>query len=198
MAVFFHSLQAQMFLDHATAFIGGHGDASAHPQANSPKSFDKILNLSRKDEKLLRNVLADLNPSQRQFLDPTTGLVFIFKAPLSLQSILGRQVESFKDRFSKYMIPLLPKDRRSDGSLSIVNTIEDFLLNWRVMTEGALDLVNWSNIIVAGGAICACLLPIGPNKERTIKALRKCFHYDMFPDSDIDIFLYAMTEQQVS
>lgn len=36
---------------------------------------------------------------------------------------------------------------------------ETFLSNWRLLTNGILDGLDWSNILVAGGAVLACALP---------------------------------------
>jgi hypothetical protein len=195
---FHHSLQASAFIDRATAFVSGHPSVDASSRTEDPESLESILNLCHKDESLLREILATLDPSGLQFLDPTAGLVSIFDLPLALRTTFGRKVENFEERFSKYMIPLPPKARRLDGTPSFVNTFKDFVRNWNIFTEDVLACVEWDNMVVAGGAVCACLLPVGEDEAQSFRALRRWFHQDMFPDSDIDIFLYSMTKEQVS
>jgi hypothetical protein len=34
-----------------------------------------------------------------------------------------------------------------------------FTSNWDTFTQGAFGAVDWSNIVVAGGAVLGCLLP---------------------------------------
>lgn len=43
--------------------------------------------------------------------------------------------------------------------LPTVVSQETFLSNWRLLTNGILDGMDWSNVLAAGGAVLACALP---------------------------------------
>lgn len=43
--------------------------------------------------------------------------------------------------------------------LPTVVSQETFFSNWRLLTNGILDGIDWSNVLAAGGAVLACVLP---------------------------------------
>lgn len=54
-----------------------------------------------------------------------------------------------------------------------------FVKNWKALTVGILDGLNWNNVFVAGGAVLACL-SLDQSRYRT---------------SDIDIFIHGITSE---
>ncbi|CAG8732779.1 17904_t:CDS:2, partial [Cetraspora pellucida] len=72
--------------------------------------------------------------------------------------------------------------------------IETFKRNWKLFTEGCLDGLDWNNVIVSGGSILACLLPLPAKDQNNPYKIRK--HYnDTFASSDIDIHFYGIDEE---
>lgn len=56
---------------------------------------------------------------------------------------------------------------------------------WAALTSNMFGGFDWSNVLVAGGAVLACLLP--GSDER-----------DLFADTDIDLFLYGLDAAQAT
>jgi hypothetical protein len=57
--------------------------------------------------------------------------------------------------------------------------------NWNELTSGVFNGLNWANVLVAGGAVLACMLPSDGAR-------------DPFADTDIDVFLYGLSEQEAT
>ncbi|KYQ89839.1 hypothetical protein DLAC_09816 [Tieghemostelium lacteum] len=98
------------------------------------------------------------------------------------------QDESFK---RESLVPsddlLLKHDRHNHylkQSQKVVDNFSDFQREWMKFTGGLFTGFNWSNVFVAGGAVLGCTL----NQPST----------NAFQNSDIDIFLYGLTETQAT
>eukprot|EP00698_Gefionella_okellyi_P005555 TRINITY_DN15060_c0_g1_i1.p1 TRINITY_DN15060_c0_g1~~TRINITY_DN15060_c0_g1_i1.p1 ORF type:complete len:1172 (+),score=237.92 TRINITY_DN15060_c0_g1_i1:70-3516(+) len=74
-----------------------------------------------------------------------------------------------------------------------VNTREVFEANLRAFTKGLLVGLDWNNIVLAGGAVLACLLPgavdIEAFRQNKLKG-------NPFKGADLDLFVYGLSEQQ--
>jgi hypothetical protein len=80
----------------------------------------------------------------------------------------------------------------------MIENLEAFKKNWSVFTENSLSqLSDWSNVIAAGGSVQACLLPLPKAATASKRAMRKHYHERAFPSSDVDLFLYGLTTQEV-
>ncbi|CAG8484360.1 21170_t:CDS:10 [Gigaspora margarita] len=86
-----------------------------------------------------------------------------------------RQVGKDSHEDSLYIMPLPEEKRRKRGELSICNG-------------------DWSNIIVSGGSILACLLPVPAKDQKNLYKIRK-YYTDVFATSDIDIHFYGIDEE---
>jgi hypothetical protein len=68
-----------------------------------------------------------------------------------------------------WTIPIiLGSIREQDISKMHRNSIVDkstFTTNWNTFTRGAFGPVDWTNVVVAGGAVLGCLLPNFISKE---------------------------------
>ncbi|KAF0516118.1 ankyrin repeat protein [Gigaspora margarita] len=106
-----------------------------------------------------------------------------------------RQVGKDPHEDSLYIMPLPEEKRRKKGELSICKGgIEAFKRNWNLFTEGSLYGLDWNNIIVSGGSILACLLPLPAKDQKNLYKIRK--HYtEVFASSDIDIHFYGIDEE---
>jgi hypothetical protein len=69
--------------------------------------------------------------------------------------------------------------------------MQEFEANWAVFTERSLSqLFNWNNVVAVGGSVLACLAPLPAHAKASKRAMRKYYHQDVHPASDVDLFLW--------
>jgi hypothetical protein len=164
-----------------------------------PVSLDKALQPSLDDEAELRKLFATDRGNPR-LRDIHVGLVdVVFAAPIDIRTTRARVIKDDVDRDAQHVMALPSSLRREEGSPSMVENLEAFKKNWGVFTENSLtQLADWSNVIAAGGSVQACLMPLPKSATTGSKrAMRKYFHDNAFPSSDVDIFLYGLTVEEV-
>lgn len=100
------------------------------------------------------------------------------------------------------MFPLRRALYRANGTPCMVNNLASFEENLRIFAHGALvDISNWDNMVITGGSVVACLC--GPplraeGAEWTALEINSFYQSEkLYRTSDIDIFLYALTTEQV-
>jgi len=161
-------------------------------------SLDAVLQPSLDDEAELRKFFATDKENAR-LEDIHVGLVDIFAAPSDIRTTRERVVTSDSDRDAQHVMALSDTLRRKEGSPAMVDSLETFKMNWSVFTENSLSqLFDWSNVIAAGGSVQACLMPLPKAATASKRAMRKYYHENSFPSSDVDLFLYGLTRQEVS
>ncbi|EED77701.1 predicted protein, partial [Postia placenta Mad-698-R] len=164
-----------------------------------PGAFDAlsdVLQASIDDEAALRKLFATDKTNPR-LNDPHVGLVDVFDAPTDIRTTRARVVKSESDLSAKFILPLSEDRRRQEGMAAMVQTFDEFKQNWTLFTEGSLSqLTDWNNVIAAGGAVQACLSPVPASAKVSKRALRKHFHNTAYPTSDVDLFLYGLTEEE--
>lgn len=96
----------------------------------------------------------------------------------------------------KYILPLADAKRLSHGSPAVVPTLAEFQNNFTLFTEGALSDLDWSNVVAAGSAVVTSLLPVPEKYRKSKRDLRQYYHEEFAPASDVDLFLYGLTEEQ--
>ncbi|KAF7300964.1 Ankyrin repeat protein [Mycena indigotica] len=157
-------------------------------------SLDPLLQPSLDDETDLRRLFATDKANPR-LSDPYVGLVDVFAAPVDIRTTRARVVNT--DLNTKYVMPLSDQNRRSDGEPSMVTDIDEFKKNWGVFSEGSLSqLLDWNNVVAAGGSVLACLTPLSPEAKASKRAIRKYYHSAAYPTSDVDLFLWGLTPEQ--
>ncbi len=176
----------------ATAFLARISELPSGPGV----SLDAALQPSLDDEATLRKLFAQDKTNSR-LSDPSVGLVDIFDAPAAIRTTRARVIANEEDLSKRYVMPLSEMARRKEGSPSMVESLEEFKKNWAIFTEGSLSqLADWNNVIASGGAVQACLTPVPDSAKVSKRALRKYFHSQAFPTSDVDLFLYGLTPAQ--
>ncbi|KAG8933988.1 hypothetical protein FRC01_005885, partial [Tulasnella sp. 417] len=154
---------------------------------------------SLKDEADLRRLFATDRDNTR-LKDPYVGLVDVFGQNTDrIKKIHARAVKDDDDLVKYHIMPLDNYTRKKDGELSMAPSLEDFKLRWSVFSEGALSqLTNWDNIVAAGGSVLACLAPLPGHvfNQRSRREVRKYYHSEGYPASDVDLFLYGLTPEQ--
>ena len=163
-----------------------------------PGAFlDSVLKPSIEYEGGLRRLFAS-SRNDALLKNPYVGLVDVFQAPSIIRTTHARVIKDEVEGNAKYVLPLSEKARRKDGSPCMVENLEQFRKNWAIFSEGALSqLTDWKNVVAAGGGVLACLLPLSDEVMQSKRNIRKFYHSDAFPTSDIDLFLYGMDEKQV-
>ncbi|KAG8952590.1 hypothetical protein FRC04_003951 [Tulasnella sp. 424] len=155
---------------------------------------------SLQDEADLRRLFAT-DRSNSRLKDPHVGLVDVFGHNTDrIKRIHARAIKDDDDDLRKYhVMPLDNNARRKDGELSMASSLEDFKTRWAIFSEGALSqLTNWNNVVAAGGSVLACLAPLPEHvvKQDSKRAIRKYYHSEAYPASDVDLFLYGLTPEQ--
>jgi hypothetical protein len=84
---------------------------------------------------------------------------------------LSAETQSQKDT---YILSLSPESRKANGSPAVVSSLEEFKKNLSIYSVRSLEDVDWSNVVVAGGAAAACLLPVPAPHTKLTAALH---HY---------------------
>ncbi|PCH39851.1 ankyrin [Wolfiporia cocos MD-104 SS10] len=166
---------------------------------SGPDVFDALsqaLQPSLDDEAELRKLFAtDKNNPRLQ--DPHVGLVDVFDAPADIRTTRARVVKDEQDVNAKFVLPLTNERRHKDGAPAMVSSLDEFKKNWAIFTEGSLSqLLDWNNVIAAGGSVQACLNPVPASAKVSKRAMRKHFHNNAYPTSDVDLFLYGLTPEQ--
>ena len=162
-----------------------------------PVSLDEALQPSLDDEADLRKLFATDKGNPR-LRDIHVGLVDVFSAPIEIRTTKSRIIKDDADRDAQHVMALPWFLRREEGSPSMVENLKAFKTNWGIFTENSLSqLADWSNVIAAGGSVQACLMPLPKTATSSKRAMRKYFHDEAFPSSDVDIFLYDLTVEEV-
>jgi len=160
-------------------------------------SLDAALQPSLDEETELRKLFA--TDRQNAVLgNPHVGLVNVFDAPDAIRTTRARVVQDKADLSAKHVMPLSLENRRKEGTPAMVFDLEEFKKNWAIFTEGSLSqLVDWNNVVAAGGSVLACLTPLEEENKISKRAIRKHYHSNAYPTSDVDLFLWGMNPEQV-
>lgn len=178
--------EIESFLSRIDALPGGPG-----------VSLDAALQPSLDDEVALRKLFASDRQNPR-LVNPHVGLIDVFDASAAIRTTRARVVEEKEDLNAKYVMPLTQENRRSEGAPAIVANLEEFKQNWSIFTEGSLSqLIDWNNVVAAGGSVLACLTPLDEEAKVSKRAIRKYYHSNAYPTSDVDLFLWGMNAEQV-
>ena len=161
-------------------------------------SIDKALQPSLDEELELRKLFATDRQNER-ISNPYVGLIDVFDAPESIRTTRSRVIQDDKDLSANYIMPLSESNRRKEGAPSMVADFDEFKKNWSVFTEGSLSqLIDWNNVVAAGGAVLACLAPLDEAAKKSKRSIRKYYHSSAYPTSDVDLFLWGLTAEQVN
>jgi hypothetical protein len=160
-------------------------------------SLNAALQPSLDHEAELRKLFATDRQNPR-LSDPYVGLVDIFATPDAIKVTRARVVQGNEDLSSQYVMSLSAKNRRQEGAPCMVASLEEFKKNWAIFTEGSLfQLLDWNNVVAAGGSVLACLTPLDEEHNKSKRAIRKYYHTNVYPTSDVDLFLWGLNAEQV-
>ncbi|KAK0618316.1 hypothetical protein B0T17DRAFT_509862 [Bombardia bombarda] len=150
----------------------------------------------RQYEAYLRQAFAQ-QPDLEILKDPYVNVLPLFTADTSDIKIRARDLDNeSQEEKAKYIMPL-PKDlRRPGGSPATVESLKEFQRNFSVFSESSLGGLDWSNVVASGSAVVNCLLPVPEQYSGSNRGLREFYHEKFCPASDIDLFLYGLTEEE--
>ncbi|KAJ7066903.1 ankyrin repeat protein [Mycena belliarum] len=177
--------EAQAFIQRVVALPKGPGAL-----------LDPVLKPSLDDETHLRRLFAT-EKTHARLSNPYVGLVDVFEAPVDIRTTRARIVKDDTDLSAQYVMPLSKANRRAEGSPSMVADLDEFRKNWGVFSEGSLSqLLDWNNVVAAGGSVLACLTPLSDAAKVSKRSMRKYYHSVAYPTSDVDLFLWGLTPDQ--
>lgn len=174
-----------------------HQDLLKHIQSNKETDMIDLFKPYNEYDAVLRRVFAQ-EPAHPALKNNHLNLVPVYDNKGSTNArVRARDLESEPPELKeKYLLPLNPENRKPNGSPAVVQTLLKFQNNFNLFTEGSLSDIDWSNIVVAGSAVVTCLMPV-PEKYRDSKrSMRQFYHEEFAPASDVDLFLYGLTEEQ--
>lgn len=160
--------------------------------------MDQVLEPSLKAEERLREAFSRHRDDPR-LLDLHIGITDVFKLPLTLRSIRSRYGfnNAVDSSWAKsHIFPLTSDKRRPYDSPTVVDSLETFQLNFDIFSSGVLRYIDWSNVVVAGGAILASLQP-PPQNIVDEHRLGEYYHETHYKRSDIDLFLHGLSDAEV-
>ncbi|KAI9925755.1 hypothetical protein MW887_005561 [Aspergillus wentii] len=174
-----------------------HADFLSHLNSHPNTPIQQLLQPYNEYDAVARKVFAQ-EPSHPALQDNHLNVVPVYdEAGSTSAQIRARDLASESpEEKQRYILPLSDENRRPNGSPAVVPTIKEFQNNFSIFSEGSLSDLDWSNVVVAGSAVVTSLMPI-PEKHRASKrALRQFYHEQFAPASDVDLFIYGLSEDE--
>ena len=160
----------------------------------SPSAIQTATKGYKEFEFKLREVYAQQpdHPATKQ-----NHLVGVFDQKNPPINIRARDLEHESPEIKdQYLLALPEEQRRKDGTPAVVTSLADFRTNFNLFSESALTDMDWSNVVAAGSSVVTALLPVDKPHNTSKRALRSYYHETLAPASDVDLFLYGMTEEE--
>lgn len=167
-------------------------------QSHPETSIDELVKPYNDYDASARRIFAQ-DPSHALVKDNYANIVPVFDNANGSTDIRvrARNLNSeAPEQKEKYILPLSDDKRRKDGSPAVVPSLAEFQNNFALFTEGALSDLDWSNVVAAGSAVVTSLLPVPEKYRNSKRGLRQFYHEEFAPASDVDLFLYGLTEEQ--
>ncbi|EUC43413.1 hypothetical protein COCMIDRAFT_38672 [Bipolaris oryzae ATCC 44560] len=171
-----------------------HDDWIAHISSHPDKSLPELIAPYKEYDANLREVFA------QQPNHPAIGIpnvVPIFSGHERELKVRARNLadETEAER-QRYIMPLSKAERKPNGSPAVVTSLSDFQTNFQLFSESSLVDLDWSNVVAAGSSVVTSLLPVSEQHKSSKRALREYYHQKLAPASDVDLFLYGLSEEQ--
>ncbi|KAH8799706.1 hypothetical protein F5884DRAFT_114530 [Xylogone sp. PMI_703] len=147
-------------------------------------------------ESELRKVYAQ-EPTHEAVKDGDVNLIPIFAGHEHELKIRARSLSTeTEDEKSKYIMSLDDEHRKPSGAPAVVSSLKDFQQNFSLFSESSLCDLDWNNVVAAGSSVTTSLLPVPKEWSGSKRSLREYYHEHFAPASDVDLFLYGLTEEQ--
>jgi ankyrin repeat protein len=162
----------------------------------SQQPIVETLEPYKKYDARLRELYAR-EPGNGALRDPLLNAVPLFDSDGPPLKIRARQLQlESEEEKQKYIMPLQPDNRKPDGASATVDSLKDFQRNFNLFSEMSLSELDWSNVVAAGSSVATPLMAVPEEHAGSKRALRKYYHETFAPASDVDLFLYGLTEEE--
>lgn len=171
-----------------------HADFIPYITSYPKKPLPELLEPYKQYDAKLREVFAQ-EPDHPVLGDQHLNVVPIFNGHQKDIRIRARNLDTESDEEKeRYVMPLDAAERRPDGSPAMVQDIKEFQHNFALFCESSLVDLDWSNVVAAGSSVVTCLLPVPSKYKDSKRALRQYYHEMIAPASDVDLFIYGLSE----
>ncbi|KAI1076745.1 ankyrin repeat protein [Whalleya microplaca] len=173
-----------------------HDELPSYIRKHSDIPMRELMSPYRQFEAQLREMYAQQRDNSI-LDDPYINVLPLFTKDTPLIKTRARNLEAETPQEKDKYIMSLPDDkRRPSGSPAVVESLKEFRHNFSVFSESSLTDMDWSNVVAAGSSVVNCLLPVPTEYQKSKRALRQYYHEKFCPASDVDLFLYGLTEDQ--
>jgi ankyrin repeat protein len=173
-----------------------HADFISYVASHPDQPLPELLEPFKRYDAKLREVFAQ-EGNHPALADPHLNITPVFNGQEKDVKVRARDLESESvEEKERYVMPLNETDRRPDGSPAIIQDIGEFKQNFALFCESSLVDLDWSNVVAAGSSVVTCLLPVPEKYKKSKRALRTYYHETIAPASDVDLFLYGLTEEE--
>ncbi|KAJ5713430.1 uncharacterized protein N7483_010611 [Penicillium malachiteum] len=174
-----------------------HADFLSYVQSHPETSIRDLIKPYNEYDSVARKIFAQ-EPSHPMVQDNYANIVPLYSPTGSTDvRIRARDLasETPADK-EKYILQLDEKLRRTNNSPAVVPKLAEFQENFALFTENSLSELDWSNVVAAGSAVVTSALPVPEEYRGSKRGLREYYHDKFAPASDVDLFLYGLTEEQ--
>ncbi|KAB8238727.1 ankyrin repeat protein [Aspergillus alliaceus] len=174
-----------------------HQDFVGWVNENQPTQISELIKPFNEYESVIRKLFAQ-EPSHPALRDNHLNIVPLYglNGETLVLSRPRNPTSEPPELQEKYIMALDAESRRKYGDPAVASKLEEFRNNFNIFSEGSLSDMDWSNVVVAGSAVVTCLMPVPEEYRGSKRALRQFYHDKYAPASDVDLFLYGLTEEQ--
>ncbi|KAI9367560.1 hypothetical protein BJX61DRAFT_551360 [Aspergillus egyptiacus] len=174
-----------------------HSEFLDYVKANPEKPIPELVKPYNEYDAVLRRIYAQ-EPDHPAVADNVLNMVPLFDANGCADiHIRARDLASETEEVkSKYLMPLKDEQRKATGALAVVSTLKEFQAHFNIFSESSLSELDWNNVVAAGSAVSTCILPVPAEYNDSKRGLRQFYHEKFAPASDVDLFLYGLTEEE--
>ena len=172
-------------------------DAFIQYLANHPQTpMAELVQPYRDFDARVRELYAQ-EPDHPTLKDPFINVLPLFDGNVEQVKIRARNLatESAEEK-ERFIMPLSDSDRKPGGSPAVVQSFKEFQNNFNVFSELSLADLDWSNVVAAGSSVVTSLLPVPEEYSESKRTIRRYYHEIVAPASDVDLFLYGLTEEE--
>lgn len=174
-----------------------HAELARYIAENPDRSMVGLLEPYRQFEAQLRQLYAQ-EPGNDILKDDCINVFPLFndgeKTDIRIRARnLDAEAQAEKER---YVMTLPDEQRRPNGSPAVVQSLKEFQHNFNVFSESSLVDLDWSNVVASGSSVVNTLLPVPEPFRDSKRSLREFYHEKFCPASDVDLFIYGLTEEQ--
>ena len=171
-----------------------HSDWVSYAASHPDTPMSELIGPYKDYDSKLRQIFAQ-QPQHPAASEP--NVVPVFTGSEEKLKIRARDLAAESEAETQhYLMPLKDADRKPNGSPAVVQSLKTFQTNFQLFSESSLVDMDWSNVVVAGSAVVTALLPVPDEHNASKRSLREYYHQKLAPASDVDLFLYDLTEEQ--